>query len=131
MITILFFCRGVLCYSALMIIRIVEDSINLDELREIAKEYYIDMIKGVADISKEIIAVGGEYHMDANMKILENGSVQSDVWGFNILFDRPKDERIEFTSLINIRPLAGNRSMEVEDEEIRKKMSDIINRKII
>ena len=58
-----------------MIIRIVDDSISLDELREIAKEYYIDMIKGVADISKEIIAVGGEYHMDANMKILENGSV--------------------------------------------------------
>ena len=114
-----------------MIIRIVDDSISLDELREIANEYYIDMIKGVADISKEIIAVGGEYHMDANMKILENGSIQSDVWGFNILLDRPRDERIEFTSLINIRPLAGNRSMEVEDEEIRKKMSDIINRKII
>ena len=114
-----------------MIIRIVNDSISLDELREIAKEYYIDMIKGVADISKEIIAVGGEYHMDANMKILGNGSIQSDVWGFNILLDRPRDERIEFTSLINIRPLAGNRSMEVEDEEIRKKMSDIINRKII
>ena len=114
-----------------MIIRIVDDSISLDELREIAKEYYIDMIKGVADISKEIIAVGGEYHMDANMKILENGSIQSDVWGFNIFLDCPKDERIEFTSLINIRPLAGNRSMEVEDEEIRKKMSDIINRKII
>ena len=114
-----------------MIIRIVNDSISLDELREIANEYYIDMIKGVADISKEIIAVGGEYHMDANMKILENGSIQSDVWGFNILLDRPRDERIEFTSLINIRPLAGNRSMEVEDEEIRKKMSDIINRKII
>jgi len=36
-----------------MIIRIVDDSISLDELREIAKEYYIDMIKGVADISKE------------------------------------------------------------------------------
>lgn len=114
-----------------MIIRIVEDSISLDELREIAKEYYVDMIKGVADISKEIIAVGGEYHMDANMKILEHGSVQANVWGFNILLDRPKDERIEFTSLINIRPQARNRSMEVEDEEIRKKMRDIINRKII
>jgi shikimate kinase len=114
-----------------MIIKIVEDSISLDELREIAKEYYIDMIKGVADISKEIIAVGGEYHMDANMKILEHGSVQANVWGFNIFIDRPRDERIEFTSLINIRPLAGNRSMEVENEEIREKMRDIINRKII
>ena len=114
-----------------MIIRIVEDAISIDELRDIAKEYYVDMIKGVVDISKDIIAVGGEYHMDANMKILENGSVQADVWGFNIFFDRPKDKRIEFTSLINIRPQAGNMSMEVEEEATRNKMRDIINRKII
>lgn len=113
-----------------MIIRVVENTISADELREIAKEYYVDMIKGVVDISKEIIAVGGEYHIDANMKILEHGSVQADVWGFNILLDRPQDERIEFTSLINIRPQAGNKSMEVEDEAIRKKMRTIINRKL-
>lgn len=114
-----------------MIIKVVESSISTDELREIAKEYYVDMIKGVADISKEIIAVGGEYHMDANMKLLENGSVQSDVWGFNFFFDRSQNERIEFTSLINIRPQAGNRSMEVEDEMIREKMRNIIENKIV
>jgi len=114
-----------------MIIKIVKDTISTDELREIAKEYYVDMIKGVADISKEIIAVGGEYHIDANMKLLENGSAQADVWGFNIFLDRPKDERIEFTSLINIRPQVGNRSMEVEDGAIRNKMRDIINHKIV
>ncbi|MBM2818073.1 MAG: hypothetical protein HW401_663 [Parcubacteria group bacterium] len=114
-----------------MIIKVIEDVINADELREIAKEYYVDMIKGVVDISKEIIAVGGEYHIDANMKLLENGSAQMDVWGFNIFLDRPQDERIEFTSLINIRPQAGNRSMEVEDETIRNKMRDIIKRKVI
>ncbi|MEK7150024.1 MAG: DUF5674 family protein [Patescibacteria group bacterium] len=114
-----------------MIIRVIEDAIILDELREIAREYYVDMIKGVVDISKEIMAIGGEYHMDANMKILENGSIQADVWGFNIFFDRPQDERIEFTSLINIRPQAGNMSMEVEDEVIREKMRAIINRKIV
>lgn len=113
-----------------MIIKIVEGAISADELREIAKEYYIDMIKGVVDISKETVAFGGEYHMDANVKILENGSVQADVWGFNIFFDRPREERIEFTSLINIRPQVGNKSMEVEDEIIRKKMRDIIDRKI-
>ena len=114
-----------------MDIRIIESEIPLDDVRDIAKEFYVSMVKGVADLEQEIIALGGEYHMDANMKILENGSIQADVWGFNIFFDRSQDERIEFTSLINIRPLAGNRSMEVEDESIRKKMRDIINRKII
>lgn len=125
------FYGDILCYSIFMIIRVIEDAIILDELREIAREYYVDMIKGVVDISKEIMAIGGEYHMDANMKILENGSIQADVWGFNIFFDRPQDERIEFTSLINIRPQAGNMSMEVEDEVIREKMRAIINRKIV
>lgn len=114
-----------------MIIRIVEDTISVEELREIAQEYYIDMVKGVVDISSEVVAFGGEYHMDANVKILENGSVQADVWGFNIFFDRPQDERIEYTSLINIRPQVENRSMEVQDEIIRKKMRDIIDRKIV
>ena len=114
-----------------MIIKVIEDIISLDELREIAKEYYVDMVKAVVDISKEIIAVGGEYHIDASMKLLENGSIQAYIWGFNIFLDRPRNERIEFTSLINIRPQAGNRSMEVEDEAIREKMREIINRKII
>lgn len=114
-----------------MIIRIVEDTITTDELRDIAAEYYVTMVKGVVDISKGIVAFGGEYHMDANIKILEEGSAQADVWGFNIFLDRPQDERIEFTSLINIRPQVGNRSMEVEDEVIRKKMRDIITLKII
>ena len=83
------FYGDILCYSIFMIIRVIEDAIILDELREIAREYYVDMIKGVVDISKEIMAIGGEYHMDANMKILENGSIQADVWGFNIfLIDR-------------------------------------------
>lgn len=120
-----------LWYSVFMIIKIVEGTISVNELREIAKEYYVDMIKGVVDISKEIVAFGGEYHMDANVKILENGSVQADVWGFNIFFDRPQDERIEYTSLINIRPQAENRSMEVKDEVIRNKMRDIVDRKIV
>lgn len=114
-----------------MIIRIVEDTISLEELREIAKEYYIDMVKGVVDISTGRIAFGGEYHMDANVKILENRSIQTDVWGFNLYVNQPAGSRIEFTSLINIRPQVGNRSMEVEDEAIRKKMQDIVEHKIV
>lgn len=114
-----------------MIIKIVDDEISLDELRKIAAEYYIDMVKGVVDVSKEIIAFGGEYHMDANVRLLENGSLQNDVWGFNLYIDRPEGDRIEFTSLINIRPKAGNRSMEIESEALCEKMRGIINRKII
>lgn len=113
-----------------MTIKIVEGKISLDELRELAKEYYVDMVKGVVDIEHGVAAFGGEYHMDANVKILEHGSKQVDVWGFNVYPDRPQKEWIEYTSLINIRPQAGNRTMEVGNEEIRKKMKEIIDSKI-
>lgn len=114
-----------------MIIKIVADTISLDELRNIAKEFYISMVKGVVDIEKSVVAFGGEYHMDANVLLLENGSKQGDVWGFNIYPDMPRDSWIEYTSLINIRPAANNRDMEVQNADIRAKMKSIIESKIV
>jgi Protein of unknown function (DUF5674) len=114
-----------------MNIVIVSDTIKIEELKEIAKEFYGSMIKGVVDIDKEIVAFGGQYHIDSNMKLIENGSIQKNIWGFNINFDEPKDGWIAYTSLINIRPVVGNRTMEVKDENIRNRMKKIIDSKII
>jgi hypothetical protein len=114
-----------------MEIKLVHDSINLQELKELAKIFYGNMIKGVVDIEREIVAFGGEYHMDANVKLIDNGSKQADIWGFNLNFNEPIDSWIEYVSLINIRPLQGNKKMEVEDETLRKRMKEIINSKII
>ena len=113
-----------------MDIKIIAENITIDELKKIAKVYYVSMIKGVVDIDKEIIAFGGEYHIDANNILLENGSDQSDLWGFNIVFDKSVESWIEYTSLINIRPLAKNFDMEVQDISIRNRMKEIINSKI-
>jgi len=84
------------------------------------------MVKGVVDIEREIIAIGGEYHMDANVVLIENGSKQQNIWGFNWYFDKSGNERIEYVSLINIRPTQGNRTMEVQDIFLRDKMKTII-----
>jgi hypothetical protein len=110
-----------------MDIQIVTDTVSLEELRRIAKEFYSHMVKGVVDVEREIIAVGGEYHIDANNLLIENGSKQENLWGFNIRFDRPRDSWIEYTSLINIRPKAGNNGMEVKDEILRGTMKRIID----
>ena len=114
-----------------MKIKVVKDKISKDELKEIGKEFYDFMIKGVVDIEKEIIAFGGEYHIDANGVLINEGSKQADIWGFNVIFDKEKDSWIEYISLINIRPKAGNMNMEVQDKKIREKMKKIINSKII
>jgi len=109
-----------------MNIKIVSDKITETELREIAKVFYVEMVKGVVDIEREIIAMGGEYHMDANTVLIDNGSKQQNVWGFNWYFDKIGDERIEYVSLINIRPSQGNKIMEVQDVFLRDKMKSII-----
>jgi len=109
-----------------MLIKIIDQKITESELREIAKDFYIVMIKGVVDVERGILAMGGDYHIDANIVLIENGSRQQDIWGFNWYFDRAGDERIEYVSLINIRPAQGNRTMEVQDMSLRDTMKTII-----
>ena len=111
-----------------MDIRIITKPVSREFAKEIAKEFYLDMVKGVVDVEREIIALGGEWHMDANSKLIEHGSKQETVWGFNFY---PGESRIEYTSLINIRPAQHNRKIEVQDEVLKIKMEQVIRRLII
>ncbi|HLD70061.1 MAG TPA: DUF5674 family protein [Candidatus Omnitrophota bacterium] len=110
-----------------MDIKIIRKKISFQELKELALLNYGHMIKGVVDLRQKIIALGGELHADAESVLLEAGSSQIDLWGFNIYPDKPRVERIEFTSLINIRPSQGNRSIEIKDEKLREKIRSIVD----
>ncbi len=111
-----------------MRIEIITEPITRAEAGEIAKEVYGTMVKGVADIEKGIIALGGKWHMDANTRLTEFGSAQDAVWGFNLYPEKNGEERIEYYALINIRPAQGNRDMYIEDATIREKIHDIVSR---
>ena len=111
-----------------MNIKIITEKITKLELEELAKEFYVEMVKGVADIEKGIIALGGEWHIDANIVLIDDGSKQENLWGFNIYLNKEKSEMLEYNSLINIRPKQGNKSMEIESEEIRNKIFEIVNK---
>jgi hypothetical protein len=74
--------------------------------------------------------VGGELHADAEQLLLEDGSRQEDLWGANYYPDLGAAECVEFTSLINIRPAQGNRSMEIEDDEVRDRVRELTHRLI-
>lgn len=110
-----------------MNIRIITAPIARAEAKEIAEEIYGDMVKGVADIERGIVALGGKWHMDANNKMTEAGSQQNALWGFNLYPDKEGKDRIEYIALINIRPVLGNRDMYIEDAQIREKIRAIIN----
>jgi len=111
-----------------MTIKIVEDEISKEELTEVGKEFFEDMVKAVVDIEKEIMAVGGELHSDSADLLIENGSKIENLWGINIHFNKPKEECIEYNSLINIKPSVGNRSNDIQIPEIRDKIKKIVDR---
>ena len=82
-------------------------------------ERFEDMVKYVVDVERGVLAAGGEMHADAEQALLESGARQADLWGANDYPGRGRDECIEYTSLINIRPGAGNRGMELQDPKLR------------
>jgi len=111
--------------------KIVKDSINIEELRQMAGKMFGNLVKAVVDIEKGIMAVDAELHADEEQLLLENGSGQENLWGINI-YPEIKDENwIEFDSMINLRPSQNNRSRGVEDEELRKKIINIVSKLVI
>ncbi len=81
-----------------------------------------NLVKAVVDVERKIMAVDGELHADEEALLLENGSLQENLWGINIYPDLEGPERIEFDSVINIRPSQGNRSRGVDDPVIRERI---------
>lgn len=117
-------------FEVRMGIEIVRQTISREQLDRIAKEYYGDLIKGVVDIKRKVVALGGEMHADSEEVLLKDGSKQSDLWGFNILLDKKKDECLMYESFINIRPRDNNKGLEVKDANIREQMKKIIFERI-
>ncbi|MCX6720600.1 MAG: DUF5674 family protein [Candidatus Staskawiczbacteria bacterium] len=112
-------------------IKIIKDKLPKEELEEIAKNNFGEMVKAMVDIDKKIFAVGGELHADAMERIVEDGSNPNNTWGINIYPNKPEIEWIEFNSLMNIRPGQNNFSLEVENPEIREKIRKIIKDLIV
>lgn len=108
-------------------IEIITKPITVEKLQTIAKVQFGDMVKVVVDIEKRIMAAGGELHADEEAVLLDLGSKQKDLWGFNIYVDQPRQSWLEFDSMINIRPGQGNRSRSIDDLEIQKKIVEIVN----
>jgi len=99
-------------------IYILQNHPTPEQIKDMLQQYET-MIKIVVDIRRRILAGGGEMHSDCEAVLLDNGSEQDDLWGANWY---PAEQRIEFESLINIRPRLGNRNVVIQDEELRQKV---------
>ena len=110
---------------------ILNEPITRDTLKNYAANTFGDMIKCVADVDRGIIAIDADLHADLEHLLLDNGSQQAALWGFNLYPDETEEDFIEFDSLINIRSWQGNPSREILDEGIRKKITSIVNNYIM
>jgi hypothetical protein len=106
--------------------RIIDAPIPLSEIEAMAHEGFGDLVKAVVDVSRRIMAVGGELHADEEALLLEHGSAQKDLWGINLYPEISGSDRVEFDSMINIRPAQGNRSRSVDDPTLREQILDIV-----
>jgi hypothetical protein len=78
------------------IVIVREGRLQPAELARLVSLYFEDMVKYVVDVSRGVLAVGGEMHADAQQVLL-----------------------------INIRPAHGNRSMEIQDPALRERVLDL------
>lgn len=104
-------------------ILIIRERATPEQIEQMAETYVGLMIKLAVDVEQEILAGGGELHADCEQTLLENGSLQENVWGADWY---PEVRRVGFESLINIRPRQQNRSMEIKDPVLREKIEIIV-----
>lgn len=106
-----------------MTVVIIKNFVNKVDLGEARKDYE-NYLKITIDIEKEILALGGEFHADAEKILLEQGSQQKDIWGGGLNLET---KNFETNAIVNFR--AGkNDSAEILDPAIRKKFLTIAQR---
>jgi len=101
---------------------LVTKKISEEEFRKIIEDK--TMIKMAVDIERRVLSLDCEFHIDCTERLMADGSKFSDIWGANFY---PKDGKIDFIALINIRP-EKNRTMEISDAETKRAVEDVINK---
>jgi hypothetical protein len=107
--------------------RIVDSPISVRDLGVMAEAGFGDLVKAVVDVERGIMAVDADLHSDEEAFLLDHGSEQRHLWGINIYPALGTSERVEFDSMINIRPSQGNRSRGVDDAETRARILAIVD----
>ncbi len=102
-------------------IHIIQTTASKEQIEEMLEE--LDpIIKLAVDISRKVLAGGGQMHADCEAILIEDGSIQEHIWGANWI---PDTQTVEFEALINIRPNQQNLSMTIQDPEIEQQVENI------
>lgn len=98
--------------------KIVDKSISLQELKHMSEKMFGNIVKAVVDVEKELMVVDADMYADEEEFLLEQGSLQGNLWGINLRPENFDDDFVEFDSMINLRPSWGNRSRGIDDPQV-------------
>ena len=111
--------------------KLVDKTITLQEIKTMSERACGGLVKGVVDVSKDIMVLNADLHADEEKYLLEHGSFQDNLWGINLYPDLPREQFIEFDSMINVRPRLHNRTRGIENKELQNKIISIVNKLVI
>ncbi|OGY26276.1 MAG: hypothetical protein A2Z24_02040 [Candidatus Woykebacteria bacterium RBG_16_44_10] len=97
------------------------------QLKQMAEDYD-GYIKLVVDLEREILAGGGEKHVDGEQALLADGSKQKHLWGGGIDLET---KEMDYNSIINLRPNQANPSRDILSVESRKKFDKIVKKLLL
>ncbi len=87
---------------------------EIEKLRKVFDVY----IKTVIDVENKICSAGMSRHFEGEKILLDQGSLQSGIWGGGIDIET---KEIDYNSFINIRSSDNNSSNEIQSPILRKK----------
>lgn len=93
-----------------------------DEIEKLTEQFNV-YIKTVIDLDKKICSAGADRHFESEKILLDDGSLQADLWGGGIDLET---KVIDYNSFINIRPNDNNTSNEIQNPKIRKQFEDLM-----
>lgn len=112
-------------------IRLITTPLTKTALQEIANECFGDMVKGVVDVEKNLLALNAELHADIQAFLLDQGSTLENLWGINLYPAMTFPEMVEFNSMINIRPSQGNKSRSVENVATQERILEVVKKYLV
>jgi len=106
------------------VILLLTEKANEEQLIDVAK-MYPGYTKVVVDIKRNVLAAGGEYHIDCEQVLIADGSIQSDLWGGGYRFE---SKEVDFMGLTNYKPAVDHLSYEMTNPNIREQVEKVIKK---
>jgi len=108
-----------------MSVIILNHKLTSEDIQKARKEYDT-YIKITIDLDQRLVAIGGEYHADAQEILIKEYGGKKNIWGggYSLL-----TKQFETNAMVNIHPEV-NPAMEILDPKIREKFLKIAKEKL-